>query len=101
MHLISVPGESALIRNTKRQLPGPADADLPAITIVESTASKDDVDGLSGLARSFYAYSESGTLAGVFKVLHGLNDDTMNVRIESASWNQVTYSMKCRRNFAA
>ena len=84
--MISVPGESAVIRNTKRRLPGSADANLPAITIVESTASKDGVDGLSGLARSFYAYSESGSQARVFKVLRGLNDGVMNVRIKGASW---------------
>ncbi len=84
--MISVPNESATIRNSKRRLPGTDDQDFPAISVVESTAAKDATDGLSGLARSYYACADSAGQPGVFKALRGLNDGVLRVRIKAAQW---------------
>ena len=86
--MISVPGESAKVVNSLQKLPGKADAEMPAIAVVEATAAKDSTDGLSGLARSFYAYAYVGTQPGMFTVLRGLNNTAMHVRVKGAPWAQ-------------
>jgi hypothetical protein len=84
--MISVPGESAQVKNTRQKLPGDASTMFPALCVVESTAAKDDKDGLSGLAVSYYAYAAKAGKPGQFSVLRGLNGGTINVRIKGADW---------------
>lgn len=84
--MISEPGESAQITNSKGKLPVGRDAAVPAICVVESTKAKDETDGLSGLAKSYYAYCETAGRDGVFTVLRGLNGGLLRVRIKAVGW---------------
>ena len=84
--MISEPGESAQVKNAKGKLPVGRDVAVPAICVIESTAAKDESDGLSGLAKSYYAYCEIAVEEGVFTVLRGLNGGLLRVRIKAVGW---------------
>jgi len=85
--MMSGPGERDDISDLKSKLGVAADATVPAICVVESTAAVDGTDGQSGLARSWYACVDHPTQKGVIRVHRGLNGSVINVRIKGAPWS--------------